>query len=63
MANYKCYPLGGSGSNTFSDNLVGMQITDGGGLTLGNFGFTTGFVEKSNRILAYRKIFYDIEKY
>ena len=49
MANYKCYPLGGSGSNTFSDNLVGMQITDGGGLTLGNFGFTTGFVEKSNR--------------
>jgi hypothetical protein len=49
MAKYKCYPLGGSGSNTFSDNLVGLQITDGGGLTLGKFGFSTGFVEKSNR--------------
>lgn len=42
-------PRPGSGAGTFSDNIVGLQIVDGGGLTQGNFEFTTGIVEKVNR--------------
>ena len=34
---------------TFSDNLVGLQLVDGGGLTQANFEFTTNVVEKVNR--------------
>lgn len=49
MAKYTCPPQTDSGSGTFSDNLVGLQITDGGGLTQGNFAFTTSVVQKSNR--------------
>jgi len=46
---YTCPPQSPSGFGTFSDNLVGFQLTDGGGLTQGNFNFTTGVTEKSNR--------------
>ena len=42
-------PAPPNGSGTFSDNLVGFQIVDGGGLTQGNFEFTTSVVEKVNR--------------
>jgi hypothetical protein len=42
-------PRPGSGSATFSDNIVGLQLVDGGGLTQGNFEFTTGVVDKVNR--------------
>jgi hypothetical protein len=42
-------PRPGSGAGTFSDNLVGLQIVEGGGLTQGNFEFTTGITEKVNR--------------
>jgi len=38
-----------SGSGSFSDNLVGLQLVTGGGLTQGNFEFTTSVTEKSNR--------------
>jgi hypothetical protein len=34
---------------TFSDNLVGLQLVEGGGLTQSNFEFTTNVVEKVNR--------------
>jgi len=49
MAKYTCPPQSDSGSGTFSDNLVGLQITDGGGLTQGNFAFSTSVVQKVNR--------------
>jgi hypothetical protein len=49
MSNYTYPSQRPSGSGTFSDNLVGLQITDGGGLTQGNFKFTTTVVEKTNR--------------
>jgi hypothetical protein len=42
-------PRPSSGAGTFSDNIVGLQLVDGGGLTLGNFDFTTGVTEKVNR--------------
>jgi hypothetical protein len=42
-------PRPGSGSGTFSDNIVGLQTVEGGGLTQGNFEFTTGVTEKVNR--------------
>ena len=45
MANYKCPPQ----NRNFSDNLVGLQLTDGGGLTLGTFEFSTNVTEKVNR--------------
>jgi hypothetical protein len=38
-----------SGSGTFSDDLVGVQLVAGGGLTLGNFDFTTSLNEKVYR--------------
>jgi len=46
---FTCPPQTASGSGTFSDNLVGFQLVSGGGLTQGNFEFTTGITEKSNR--------------
>jgi hypothetical protein len=49
MANYTCPPQKASGQGTFSDNLVGLQLTQGGGLTLGNFAFTTNATQKVNR--------------
>lgn len=42
-------PRPGNGSGTFSDNIVGLQTVEGGGLTQGNFEFTTSVVEKVNR--------------
>jgi len=42
-------PRPGSGSGTFSDNIVGLQTVDAGGLTLGNFDFSTSVTEKVNR--------------
>lgn len=42
-------PRPASGAGTFSDNIVGLQIVDGGGLTQGNFEFTTAVTEKVNR--------------
>jgi len=42
-------PRPGNGAGTFSDNIVGLQTVDGGGLTLGNFDFTTTVTEKVNR--------------
>jgi hypothetical protein len=45
MATYKCPPQ----TKNFSDNLVGLQLTDGGGLTLGTFEFSTSITEKVNR--------------
>ena len=49
MATYKCPPQKPSGLGTFSDNLVGLQLVQGGGLTQGNFTFTTGIASKTNR--------------
>jgi hypothetical protein len=46
---YKNPPQPPSGQGTFSDNLVGVQLVQGGGLTQGNFEFTQGVTEKSNR--------------
>ena len=42
-------PTPGSGTNTPFDNNVGLQTVEGGGLTQGNFEFTTGVTEKVNR--------------
>jgi hypothetical protein len=49
MSKYACPPQTGSGQGTFSDNLVGLQLTQGGGLTQGNFIFTNTITEKVNR--------------
>ena len=45
---FTCPPQA-SAQGSFSDNLVGFQLTSGGGLTQGNFEFTTGVSEKVNR--------------
>ena len=42
-------PAPNNGGDTFSDNIVGLQLVDGGGLTQGNFEFTTYVTEKVNR--------------
>lgn len=42
-------PAPAVGSETFSDNIVGFQLVDGGGLTQGNFTFTSAIYEKVNR--------------
>ena len=34
-------PAPNNGGDTFSDNIVGLQTVDGGGLTQGNFDFGT----------------------
>ena len=44
-----CPPIPASGAGTFSDDLVGFQLVQGGGLTQGNFEFTTSTSEKQNR--------------
>ena len=49
ITKYTCPPQTASGAGTFSNNLVGFQIVDGGGLTQGNFTFTTKVSEKTNR--------------
>ena len=46
---YRYPPAPPSGLSTATDNLVGFQLVDGGGLTQGNFEFTTSIVEKVNR--------------
>ena len=46
---YRYPPAPPSGAETFSPDLVGFQLVDGGGLTQGNFEFTTSVVEKVNR--------------
>jgi hypothetical protein len=46
---YTCPPTPASGAGTFSDDLVGFQLVQGGGLTQGNFSFITANSEKSNR--------------
>ena len=42
-------PRPGNGAGTFSDDIVGLQTVTGGGLTQGNFEFTTLVTEKVNR--------------
>ena len=49
---YICPPTPASGSGTFSDNLVGFQLVQGGGLTQGNFEFTQSVTEKTNRTFS-----------
>lgn len=52
MANTKKYfypPAPPSGEGTFSPNLVGFQVVNGGGLTQSNFEFSTAITEKVNR--------------
>ena len=46
---YICPPTPATGAGTFSDDLVGFQLVQGGGLTQGNFNFVTAVTEKSNR--------------
>ena len=46
---YTCPPQSATGSGTFSDDLVGFQLVDGGGFTQGNFEFTEALTEKKNR--------------
>jgi hypothetical protein len=53
-----CPPTPASGSGTFSDNLVGFQLVQGGGLTQGNFQFTNAITEKTNRTF-YTGVFSD----
>lgn len=45
---FTCPPQS-SAANSFSNNLVGVQLVAGGGLTQANFNFTTGISEKQNR--------------
>ncbi len=49
VTKYTCPPQTAAGSGTFSNNLVGFQLVQGGGFTQGNFEFTTSVTEKSNR--------------
>ena len=49
VTKYTCPPQTASGAGTFSDNLVGLQLVAGGGLTQGNFEFITSTNEKENR--------------
>ena len=42
-------PRPGNGAGTPFDNIVGLQTVEGGGLTQGNFDFTTAVTEKVNR--------------
>lgn len=42
-------PRPSSGAGTFSDNIVGLQTVDGGGLTQGNFEFTQSVTERVTR--------------
>jgi hypothetical protein len=49
---YTCPPQSATGAGTFSDDLVGLQLVAGGGLTQGNFNFTTSTNEKTNRTFS-----------
>jgi hypothetical protein len=49
MLNKFTCPPQASGQNSFSDNLVGFQLVDGGGFTQGNFQFTSSLSEKQDR--------------
>jgi len=49
MSNYSCPPQRRSSEGFFFENLVGIQVVQGGGLTQGNFQFTTSTKEKSDR--------------
>jgi len=42
-------PRPGNGAGTFSDNIVGLQTVNAGGLTLGTFDFNDTVTEKVNR--------------
>jgi hypothetical protein len=46
---YTCPPQSASGAGTFANNLVGLQLVTGGGLTQGNFEFVISSNEKVNR--------------
>jgi hypothetical protein len=46
---YTCPPTPATGAGTFSDDLVGFQLVQGGGLTQGNFNFVESITEKTNR--------------
>ncbi len=46
---FYCPPQPATGAGTFSDDLVGFQLVQGGGLTQGNFEFTVSITEKTNR--------------
>jgi len=48
VTKFTCPPQA-SADNSFSDNLVGFQLVDGGGFTQGNFEFTTAISEKQDR--------------
>jgi hypothetical protein len=48
ITKFTCPPQA-SGQGSFSDNLVGFQLVDGGGFTQGNFDFTSAITEKQNR--------------
>ena len=39
MAKFTCPPQTPSGAGTFANNLVGLQLVNGGGLTQGTFNF------------------------
>lgn len=49
LKKFICPPTPATGAGTFSDDLVGFQLVQGGGLTQGNFEFTTATNEKQNR--------------
>jgi hypothetical protein len=49
MAKKFTCPPQASGLGTFSNNLVGFQLVDGGGFTQGNFDFTSSITEKQDR--------------
>jgi hypothetical protein len=49
---YRYPPRPSSGAGTFSDNIVGFQVVDGGGLTQGNFEFTSSLSEKVDRTFS-----------
>jgi hypothetical protein len=49
MLKFTCPPQKASGANTFANNLVGLQLTQGGGLTFANFVSANPVKEKVNR--------------
>ncbi len=49
VTKFTCPPQNASGEGSFSNNLVGLQLVNGGGFTQGNFDFTTSISEKTNR--------------
>jgi hypothetical protein len=46
---FTCPPQSPSGAGTFANNLVGLQLVNGGGFTLGNFEFVVSSSDKENR--------------